>query len=97
MFPSTKKVKVGNKEVVCMDMTFGYIIGIENGTISDTIENAVLNGTNLTQEEVHGLRRGEVELLYSTILRLTYPEIYDEDGNMKSLPKSDKEDSKKKA
>lgn len=97
MFPSTKKVKVGNKEVVCMDMTFGYIVGIENGTISDTIENAVLNGTNLTQEEVHGLRKREVELLYSTILRLTYPEIYDEDGNMKSLPKSDNEDSKKKA
>lgn len=80
-----------------MDMTFGYIVGIENGTISDTIENAVLNGTNLTQEEVHGLRKREVELLYSTILRLTYPEIYDEDGNMKSLPKSDNEDSKKKA
>lgn len=97
MFPSTKKVKVGNKEVICMDMTFGYIVGIENGTISDTIENAVLNGTNLTQEEVHGLRKREVELLYSTILRLTYPEIYDEDGNMKSLPKSDNEDSKKKA
>ncbi len=97
MFATSTILKIGKKEINCKDFTFGYMLGIEDGSIKDTLLNAVLNGSNLTEEEVKGLRKSEVELIYTTILKLTYPTLYDEDGNLKQLPEQADDGDKKKA
>ncbi len=97
MFPSTKKVQLGDVEVLCMDLTYGYMIGIEDGTVEDTPINAVLDATEFTSiDDLKPFRGSEIEILLQTILRLTYPQAYNDDGTIKELPNVE-EDSKKKA
>lgn len=99
MFPNTETVTIGDKEIVCMDLTYGYIVNVENGTLPDTLGGAVENGTNLTAEEIEGLRKSEVEKLYHTVMKLTYPHLYEGDGSQKELTPLEQEevDDKKKA
>ena len=96
MFATTKKVKLsGNKEVLCMDLTYGYLVGLANGTIEDTIVNAIYNATELTEDDVLALRNHELDVLFQAIMQLTYPQSYNEDGTLKELP--DEDEGKKKA
>lgn len=94
MFPTTKKVDIGNAEVICYDFTYGYILGMEDKTIEDTVLNAVENGTDFSKEQVKELRGSQVELLYNAILQLSYPHAYNADGTLK---KEKQDSSKKKA
>jgi len=96
MFPTTEKVKVDGKTIVCMDLTFGYLMDIESGAIEDSMLNAVENGTNLDEEDIKSLRKNEVEKIYNVIMKLTYPQLFDEDGNRKEI-EEEEEVSKKKA
>jgi len=96
MYANTAKVETSKGEVVVYDLTVQYLEDIENGTCTDDAINAIVNGTDLTLEEVKSLRKGDIPLLANAIMKLTYPESFDADGNLKQLPKSD-DDGKKKA
>ena len=96
MVAQEKIVKIGDKDIKCMDLTYGYLLEISQ-TNSETKHGTVANGTGLSEDEVMALRVSEVEELYQAIMRLTYPNLYNEDGTPKPLPKEDEEDSKKKA
>jgi len=97
MFPTTKKVTLSNGvEVLCMDFTYGYMLGIENGTIEDTKVNAVLNGTDLDEESILELRNHELDIVFKAIMQLTYPHAYNEDGSLKELEPEDIDDGGKK-
>jgi len=93
MVEQIKMVKIGDKEIKCMDLTYGYLISLNEGN-PETRHGTVANGTDLTEDDVMKLRVGEVDVLYQAIMRLTYPNMYDEDGNEKKLP--DEEEDKKK-
>ena len=95
MFPCTKKVTIGNEEIVCKDFTYGYMVGVENGTIEDTTVNAVINGTGLTEEAILKFRVSEVDMLFKAIMQLTYPHAYNEDGSLKTNEDEPSEDKKK--
>ena len=95
MFPTTEKVKLDTTEVLCMDMTYGYILGLENGTIEETQIGVVLDGTDLAVDEIMRLRKHEVLSLYNTVVKLTYPHMYNEDGTIKDIPPDEQETKKK--
>ena len=63
-----------------MDLTYGYVISLNEGN-PETRHGTVINGTELSEEEVMQLRVSEVDTLYQAIMRLTYPNMYDENGN----------------
>lgn len=96
MFATVKKVPLKDREVECYDLTYGYLIGIENGSIEDNAITAIVDGSNLNEDDVLALRKHEIELLYRTILQLTYPAAYNEDGTLKEID-TKQEDDKKKA
>jgi hypothetical protein len=97
MIEVVKDVTLGNGDVVrCYDMTHGFRVGVESGKIDDTYANIVKDGTDLSDEDIDKLRVSSLNALASEILRLTYPDAYDEDGNLRSLPDTDKDNSKKK-
>lgn len=96
MFAKSKVVKINGKDIVCKDFTYGHITGLENGTIEDTVANSVMNGTDMTLEEFNELRVSEADILMKTILTLTYPSLFDEDGNMIEIEDDGLELDKKK-
>jgi len=96
MFATTKLVKLSSIEVLCMDMTYGFVLGLEDGSIQESPHVVVANGTTLSEDEILGLRGSEVELLYSEIVKLTYPMMYNEDGSLKEQKGEPEETSKKK-
>jgi hypothetical protein len=89
-------VKIGKNKIKCYDMTHGFRVGVESGELDDTYSNIVLDGTDLSKEDVAKLRVSEVKHLAETIIRLTYPDAYDSDGNL-IVDNDDEDDSKKKA
>ena len=95
MFPTTKSVKINNEEILCKDLTYGFMLGLQDGSIAETKHDVIMNATDLSEEDIKNLRVSEVDVLYSTITRLTYPHMYDEDGNMKDLDDDFEEDKKK--
>ncbi len=97
MFPSTKEVELKNAKVMCYDLTYGYMLGLEDGSIEDTAINAVLDGTDFkTVDDLKPLRGSEIEILYQVILRLSYPHAYDENGELKTLDANEKQVENKK-
>lgn len=93
MVATIETVKIGDKDIVCMDLKYGYIIGITEAN-PETKHGTVVNGTTLSEEDVMELRVSEVDELYKTITRLTYPDLFNEDGTEKEIPE-DKGDKKK--
>lgn len=96
MYPNTAKVETSKGEIVVYDLTVQYLEDLENELIEDNAYNAIVNGSDLTLEEVKQLRRGDIPLLAHAIMKLTYPESYNEDGTLKELPKDETPDDKKK-
>ena len=82
-------------DVVSEDLTYGFVLEINNGTIIETKHNVIANATELSEDEILTLRLHEVELLHRTISQLTYPTLYDEDGNLKPMGEPEPEDKKK--
>ncbi len=97
MFATTKKIKFDDKEILCCDLTYGYIVGVQNGSIEETELTVISNGTNLCEDDILALRSHQVKSLYSTILMLTYPDAYNKDGSLKDDNNDDTSDDKKKA
>ena len=96
MIEVVKDVTLGNGETVrCYDMTHGFRVGVESGKIEDTYANIVKDGTELSDEEIDKLRVSALSELVNVILQLTYPDAYDEDGNLKTLPEPSKDNKKK--
>jgi hypothetical protein len=96
MVEVVKDVTLGNGETVrCYDMTHGFRVGVESGKIEDTYANIVKDGTELSDEEIDKLRVSALSELANVILQLTYPDAYDEDGNLKTLPEPSKDNKKK--
>ncbi len=93
MYATVEKVKIGKKEIVCKDLTYGYLLGLSSGEVEETMHGVVMNSTGLSQEEIFDMRDSEVKKLYKVATRLTYPDLYDKDGNLK---KTDKKSDKKK-
>jgi len=95
----TKSVKINslNKEVLVFDLTQGFVYDLEQGIQEDTPENVLLDATELTLEEIRKLRKSEVAGLVKEVLMLTYPDAYDEEGNLKEfdLSQEDLNDKKK--
>jgi len=99
MFEAIDTVTVSSgAKIKCYDLTFGLICDIESGKITETDMLVLEDATDLSADEIRALRKSDVDKLHSTIMKLTYPELYDEDGNLKSLPDvGDESDDKKKA
>jgi hypothetical protein len=99
MYPVVKKVDTERGEVICKDLTYGFIVGVESGEIEDSKHAVVENGTDLTMDDIMQLRKSEIDLISQTILQLTYPHLYNEDGSLKELSdfEKDADNSKKKA
>jgi hypothetical protein len=96
MIEVVKDVTLGNGETVrCYDMTHGFRVGVESGKIEDTYANIVKDGTELSDEDIDKLRVSALSELANVILQLTYPDAYDEDGNLKTLPEPSKDNKKK--
>jgi hypothetical protein len=96
MIEVVKDVTLGNGETVrCYDMTHGFRVGVESGKIEDTYANIVKDGTELSDEEIDKLRVSALSELVNVILQLTYPDAYDKDGNLKTLPEPSKDNKKK--
>ena len=70
----------GQEPIVCQDLTYGFLVGVEAGTLEETKHDVVMDGASLSMEEVFALRNTQVNDIYEIILRLTYPMLYDEDG-----------------
>lgn len=92
-----KVLTIGKKSYVCYDLTYGFLLGIENGTVENTKHAVIENGTDMDHDEVMNLRMNVIDKLYAVISRLTYPTLYDEDGNLKeTLPPEEGSENKKK-
>jgi len=75
--------------IICMALTFGYLLDIENDLVDESKIGIVLDGTNLNEAEIRSLRVPEVNKIIDAIKKETYPELYNEDGTMKELDSSD--------
>jgi len=97
MFPTTKMIKFEDStSILCMDLTYGFILSVRDGTIDDSKENVIVDGTDLSIEDVLKLRSHKIEAIYSAIMQLTYPHLYNEDGTLKDLSDVESDDDKKK-
>jgi len=90
------KVKGLKDAVVCQSLTFGYLYDVENDIVKESVLASVMDGTNLTEDEIRGLLNTDVQRLWDAIKRETYPELFDSDGNEIELSDIDVENSKKK-
>ena len=92
MLPVIKEVESSIGKIKLYDLTFGFITRVE---AKEELSKAefIENGSNLDIESIYKLRRNEVETFYNEILKLTYPELFNEDGSEKEL--EDTEDKKK--
>ncbi len=87
----------GLDDIVCQDLTYGFLVKVETGEISDTKINVILDGTDLNEDAIMGLRKHQVDELFEIIMQLTYPELYNEDGSRKDLDDiTEDSDNKKK-
>ena len=95
MVAVSSKVEIKGKDITCYDLTYGYLLSItpEN---PEKKHETIMNGTDLSEEEVMNLRASEGDALYHAISMLTYPNLYNEDGSQKDLSGDDEGDSKKK-
>jgi len=99
MFANVKTVELSDgSKIICKDLTYGFVLGLESGEVEESTHAVVEDGTDLTKEAIFKLRKSDVTLLYNTILQLTYPHLYNEDGTLKTIDDfQDKEtDDKKK-
>lgn len=83
------------KKIKCYDMTMGLIDAIAEDNENDTPLNVILDATDLNEEQYAKLRRSDTKGIYDTVIRLTYPELFNEDGSQKEI--QDEENDKKKA
>ena len=97
-FPNVKTVELSNGiDIKVYDLTYGYLLGVDSGDIVETKEGTIVDATDLTEVEVLALRSSDVTRLYNTVLQLTYPALYNEDGTVKEQKKTKGSgDSKKK-
>ena len=92
-----KVVKIGKNTYTCFDLEYGFLMDVESGKIPNTKHEAIVNATDLTLEDVKRLRVSAVDKLYGVISRLTYPDLYDENGDLKTdLPDIPEDDDDKK-
>jgi len=96
MFPVTEKVKINGKDVICKDLTYGFIVKLQSGEVIETKHDIIIDGTGLTTDEIFKLRNCEVEKLYLTVSKLTYPQYYDDKGNPIELTVDEDVDEGKK-
>ena len=90
------KLKSSKKEVLCYPLTFGYMLDIEDEVIEETKLGIVENGTDLTIDEIKNLRVPDVTLLWKTIQQETYPELYNDKGELIPFDDINESDDKKK-
>jgi len=89
--------KANGKEIICQDMTYGFLMAIQEGTIVESRHSVIENGTDLSYDDIMELRNSEVDDLYKIVTRLTYPDLFDKDGNQINFDaEEDESDSKKK-
>lgn len=82
--------------VTCYALTFGYMLDVDDEVIEETKLGILMDATDLNEAELRELKLPETNLLVDAIKKETYPELYDEDGNLKKFDTNDEEDSKKK-
>ena len=93
MLPISKEVEISLGKVVLYDLTFGMVTKIEEN-IGISKSDIILDASNITVDNINKLRRSEVEYLYEEIIKLTYPELFNNDGTKKEIENT--EDDKKK-
>lgn len=79
----TEKYYLDNEQkefVLCQDLTYGYVVGVEDGSIEDTKINAIIDSTGQSEEYIFKLRKHQVDDIFNIIIKLTYPELHNEDG-----------------
>lgn len=95
MFANIQKMTLSTgKKITYFDLTLGIMDKLEQDSEFDTLQNIIACGTELKQDEIGTLRRTDAVMLYNAILRLTYPDAYNEDGTLKEIVE---EELKKKA
>jgi len=86
MFPNVKELELSTgKKVKYFDLTLGDMDRLEADADFDTVKNIILAGTELKEDTVDSLRRADAQKLYDAIIRITYPEMYNEDGSLKEV------------
>lgn len=90
-----KILNFGDTKVICQALTFGYMYDIETGVVEDTVLGAVMDGADLTEEDVRKLRRNEIDAVWEAIKKETYPELYDENGDEIDIADNDGSTKKK--
>jgi len=90
------QLKSTDKEILCYPLTFGFMLDIEDGIIVETKLNIVENGTDLTIEDIREMRVPDVTLLWIEIQKETYPELYDDKGELIPFDDVNESDDKKK-
>ena len=98
VFIETVKFEDGT-EIKCYDLHYFYLKGCTSGDIIETKEGIVEDATDLSMDEVMLLRGHQIDRLYAVIVRLTYPDLFDENGERipATLEDAPDSDSPKKA
>ena len=83
-----------DKQIKVYDMTVGLMADISSDPTLDTNENIVLECTDLDLAGYRELRKHEAEEICNIVIRLTYPEQFNEDGTVRK-PEPETDDKKK--
>ncbi len=84
MFPNVKYLELSTgKKVKYFDLTLELMDKIDRDSSNDTLSAVISCGTELSEDEIGTLRRYDANSLYDAILRVTYPELFNEDGTLK--------------
>ena len=86
----------GREDVICQALTFGYMYDLETGVKEENTLDAIMDGADLSEDDVRSLRRPDVGKIFGAIKKETYPELYDENGDEKEIEDDDEDDDKKK-
>ena len=64
---------VERDDIMCHSLTLGYLYDVEKGVIKDDMMLAIMDGTNLSDEEVRSLRTTDAVGILDAIKSETYP------------------------
>ena len=71
------EIKSLDKTVIIKEFSMGHRLRVDKDPEEDTAVNALLDCTELTLDELHGLSEREVREIYEIAIENTYPGIKD--------------------
>ena len=72
-FPCKKKiVNLENAEVVLYDLSLGFLIDCEAGSVDESFFNVLKDASSMAEDDIKKLRKSEAEYLVKEVMALTY-------------------------